>query len=139
MNNDSLSDAVDARHVFISEADKTMTINEATFRSLVSAEAQHLKRMYKAEKSCKPNSKYTFAVNDLPQWKDADAYHTRRRNVYILLQKKYVNLALPDDRRMLRLEMRSKLQRTRRQSPQGRQGNAIFQPDVQTARQSSME
>ena len=96
VNNDSLSDAVDARHVFISETDKTMRINEAAFRSLVSAEPQHLKRMYKAEKSCKPNAKYTFAVNDLPQWKDADAYHTRRRNIYILLQKIYVNLSTPE-------------------------------------------
>ena len=89
VNNDSLSDAVDARHVFISETDKTMRINEAAFRSLVSAEPQHLKRMYKAEKSCKPNSKYTFAVNDLPQWKDADAYHTQHAEISIFHSKRH--------------------------------------------------
>jgi len=92
VNNDALHDARHARHVTISESDKSTKISEAAFRSLVSGEKQHLKTMWKKEAKCTVNMKMSFAVNTLPQWDDSSAYCTTRRNIYIMMKKVYIDM-----------------------------------------------
>jgi P4 family phage/plasmid primase-like protien len=92
VNNDALHDARRARHVTVSESDKSTKISEAAFRSLVSGEKQHFKTMWKKEAKCDVHMKLTFAVNTLPEWDDGSAYCTTRRNIYIPLKKVYIDM-----------------------------------------------
>jgi len=87
-----LHDARHARHVTISESDKSTKISEAAFRSPVSGEKQHLKTMWKKEAKCKVDMKMSSAVNTLPEWDDSSAYCTTRRNIYIMMKKVYIDM-----------------------------------------------
>ena len=91
VNNDALYDARQARHVTISESDKSMKISEAAYRSIVSGEKQCLKTMYKKETSRKSHMKLTAAVNEMPVWQTNDLCSTRR-NYQIHMQKLFLDL-----------------------------------------------
>jgi phage/plasmid-associated DNA primase len=97
-NNGSLSDARHARHVTVSEVDKSTKPNEAALRSLISGETQHVKQMYGKEIKCTPKLKLSMFVNWLPKWEDAEAHANRRRHIYIPMQRIFVNRDDPADK-----------------------------------------
>jgi phage/plasmid-associated DNA primase len=92
VNNDALFDARHGRHVTISESDKSKKISEGAYKSLVSGEVQSLKTMWKKEVSCKSNMKMTFAVNLLTEWDNPKDTSCTRRNIYIHMQKQFLDL-----------------------------------------------
>ena len=100
-NNGSLSDARHARHVTVSEVDKSTKPNEAALRSLISGETQHLKQMYGKEVKCTPKLKLSMFVNWLPKWEDAEAHANRRRHIYIPMQRIFVNRDDPADKKQI--------------------------------------
>ena len=87
VNNGALFDASRARHVTVSEMDKTAKISEAALRALVSGESQHLKQMWQKEQKVRPCLKLSLFVNELPTWADPTAHCTRRRNIYLPMKK----------------------------------------------------
>jgi len=101
VNNDALYDARQARHVTISENDKSMKISEAAYRSIVSGEKQCLKTMYKKEVSRKSNMKLTCTVNEVPAWDNPKDLCSMRRN-YNHLQKLFLDMDDEMSRRKLK-------------------------------------
>ena len=92
--NGALSDAKHARHVTISEVDKSTQHNEATLRALVSGETQHFRQMYQQDEKHTPRLKLSMFVNWLPTWEDPEAHANRRRHMYVPMPRIFVN---PDD------------------------------------------
>ena len=97
-NNGSLSDARHARHVTVSESDKSTKTNEAALRSLISGETQHFKQMYGKEVKCTPKLKLSMFVNWLPTWEDSGAHANRRRHIYVPMMRIFVNPNDPADK-----------------------------------------
>jgi len=91
-NNDALVDARDARHVTVSESDENVVISEGAWKSMVSGEKQCLKEMWKKAKTLFSQMKLTLFVNDLPAWQNPQDISCTRRNIYIHMQKLFLDL-----------------------------------------------
>ena len=77
--------------------DSTAKISEAAMRGLVSGESQHMKQIWQKECKVKPCLKLSLFVNELPTWTDPSAHCTRRRNVYVPMQKIFLDENSPAD------------------------------------------